>query len=150
MSTKLVFHKLNEGWNADPNAPEPSGVLSGSDLLLSFSLNAFQFPRFAVWDLGVLRFVDCSQHRFSAINDEGWYRGQCRYSKSAPAWGEFYELTGTAPHRDDPDDWITHEAPEASRHFLFYFRDETFECFAANWVFEPTSANSLFTHFGAN
>jgi hypothetical protein len=25
-------------------------------------------------------------------NDEGWYLGQCRFSKVAPTWGEFYHV----------------------------------------------------------
>jgi hypothetical protein len=142
------FRKLNEGWNADPNAPEPVVELSGADILLRFSLNPLQFPQFAFGDLGILRFLNCSRYRLGSTNDEGWYRGQCRYSRMAPAWGEFYEISGTDPHRDDPEDWKpASQASGASRHFLFYFRDETFECIAADWLLEPEPVNALFTHF---
>jgi hypothetical protein len=48
----------------------------------------------------------------------------------------------------EPSDWkVLRNGPPASRHFLFYFRDETFECMAADWVFEPTAENALFRHF---
>ena len=105
MSTALSFRKLNEGWNAEPNAPWPRVATSGHDVLLRFLLNPFQFPTFAEEDQGVLRFKDCTWYRLGATNDEGWYRGQCRYSALAPSWGEFYEISGSDPHLMDPTDW---------------------------------------------
>ena len=75
--------------------------------------------------------------RLGATNDEGWYAGQCRYGKAAPAWGEFYELLGKDDQRLTPNDW--HELapmPPETRHFLFYLRDNTFECLAADWRFK--------------
>jgi hypothetical protein len=150
MLTRLSFRKLNEGWNAEPNAPAPIATAAGPDLLLRFALNPFQFRQFAVGDEGVLRFVDCTRYRLGATNDEGWYRGQCRYSASAPAWGEFYEVSGTDDLRllEEPTDWTTiNKASRSSRHFLFYFRDETFECIAADWAYEPLPSNPLFLRF---
>jgi hypothetical protein len=150
VSTDLSFRKLNEGWNAEPNAPEPVVEVSGTDILLRFFLNPFAFPQFALEDQGILRFPNFSRYRLGATNDEGWYRGQCRYSATAPKWGEFYELSGTDPCLDDPKDWKTvKEASSASRHFLFYFRDETFECIATDWVLEPHPVNALFKNSGA-
>ena len=72
------------------------------------------------------------------------YDGQCRYSKAAPAWGEVYELLGEDDQRLKPADW--HElAPSTSehRHFLFYLRDETFECFATEWMFERRNSGLI-------
>lgn len=80
-------------------------------------------------------------------NDEGWYRGQCRYSRIAPAWGEFYEIEGPDPLRDVPSDWhMLSPIVERTRHFLFYFRDETFECLAADWRFTVISLPGTPTH----
>jgi hypothetical protein len=142
------FRRLNEGWNAEPNAPHPQVTLSGTDILVEFFLNPFQYRQFGLDDRGIIRFSDCSRYRFGATNDEGWYRGQCRYSKVAPAWGEFYEIDGSDSRLDEPKDWQTiSEASSASRHFLFYFRDNTFECIANGWVFEPKATNALFQHF---
>jgi hypothetical protein len=148
MPTNLTFRLLSEGWNADPNSPEPVVTSSGHSLLLRFSLNYFLFEQFAEGDVGILRFVDCSRYRLGETNDEGWYRGQCRYSRSAPAWGEFYELSGDDPHLEEPKDWrIIATGKTAGRHFLFYLRDHTFECIAADWAFEPSLENALFRHF---
>ena len=85
-------------------------------------------------------------------NDEGWYRGQCRFSRLAPAWGEFYEVRGDLllDFVPDPEEfrshgvqleprplrWVTIGEPGVtSRHFLFYLRDQTFECDATDWSF---------------
>lgn len=144
MSGQLSFRKLNEGWNAEPNAPWPRAAISGQDVLLRFLLNPFRFTSFAEEDEGILRFKNCAQYRLGATNDEGWSRAQCRYSELAPSWGEFYEIAGPDPHLMQPTDWkMARGAPTSSRHFLFYFRDETFECIAAEWTFEPASDNAL-------
>jgi hypothetical protein len=148
MQNDLVFRQQNHDWNAEPNAPAPVAVRQGSDLLLRFTLNAFRFKQFAEDETGILRFVDCTRHRLGVTNDEGWYRGQCRFSRYAPAWGEFYEISGAASSLGEPDDWIVSSPDKAgSRHFLFYFRDETFECFAAAWLFEADRHNALYRHF---
>ncbi|MGY4505425.1 hypothetical protein ACVWYH_009382 [Bradyrhizobium sp. GM24.11] len=144
MSMELSFRKLNEGWSAEPNAPSPRVTSSGHDVLLRFLLNSFRLASFAEEDEGILRFENCVRYRLGATNDEGWYRGQCRYSKLAPGWGEFYEIAGPDPHLMDPVDWkLAGGASTSSRHFLFYFRDETFECIAADWTFEPVPENAL-------
>jgi hypothetical protein len=104
-ATELSFIKLNEGWNAEPNAPHPKITVLGTDILLEFFLNSFRFPQFGPDDRGIIRFSACSRYRLGATNDEGWYLGQCRYSSIAPAWGEFYEISGTDIRSDEPVDW---------------------------------------------
>ena len=141
--TALAFKQLNNGWNAEPNAPAPSITISGQDVLLRFQLNAFQYPRFSENDAGVIRFISCSRYRLGETNDEGWHLGQCRYSSLAPDWGEFYELIGSDSLADLPRDWVRLRNASVNRHFLFYFRDETFECFAFDWRIEPVAANAL-------
>jgi hypothetical protein len=140
------FEKLNENWNADPNSPEPQISFEGADLLLTFYLNAYVYRQFQEGDMGRLRFTDVWRYRMGSTNDEGWYRGQCRFSKLAPAWGEFYEVLGDL-RLDDPclfgyrNDWRTLQpARENSKHYLFYFRDEQFECDASDFLFEPLNA----------
>src|SRR6266702_7656932 len=75
MSTRLSFRKLNEGWNAEPNAPYPRVAISGHDVLLRFLLNPFLFASFAEEDEGVLRFGNCAQYRLGATSDEGGLAG---------------------------------------------------------------------------
>ncbi|RIV16135.1 hypothetical protein D1623_29645, partial [Klebsiella pneumoniae] len=83
-----------------------------------------------------LTFRDCKAWRLGGPNDEGWYLGQCRYAKAAPEWGQFYEVIGDDEVRDLADDWMpATQNGYGSRHFLFYLRDETFECLAERWSF---------------
>jgi hypothetical protein len=56
----------------------------------------------------------------------------------APDWGEFYEVTGDLRlERLPSDSWVCLADPPSNdtRHFLFYFKDETFECDASGWSF---------------
>jgi hypothetical protein len=149
MTSRVSFEQLNHGWNAEPNAPDPTVKQSGPDLLLRFAVNPFRFKEFNEEDVGVLRFYNCARYRLGPTNDEGWYRGKCRYSGSAPAWGEFYELSGDDPHLDEPHDWvIINRGSNPLRHFLFYLRDDTFECIASDWSFDPEPTNALYRVLG--
>jgi len=140
------FIRLNNGWNADPNVSDESVLVDGHDVLLRFDVNAFQFPEFKYGEIGILRFVNCSRYRLGETNDEGWYLGQCRFSGLAPAWGEFYTVTGDPSSTDGPDDWVAvqRSTAENGKHFLFYLRESTFECVAEKCVAEPRQDNALF------
>lgn len=139
----LSFTRLNEGWNAEPNAPCPNAGADGEDVLLHFLLNAFQYPGSEEEVFATLRFTGCARYRLGSTNDEGWYRGQCRFSGKAPAWGEFYLVRGEDSILGAPQDWKRLSGP-GGRHFLFYFRDHTFECSAEGCVVEPVPGNPLF------
>ena len=144
----VTFIQLNHGWDAEPNAPFPEVIVQGSDVLLAFFVNAFQFEGFAPDERGALRFVNAERYRLGPTNDEGWYRGECRFSQLAPAWGEFYLVSGDASVLDAPDDWRALGARSgAGQHFLFYFRDNTFECVAQDCVIEASAANALHRQF---
>lgn len=146
------FTKLNQDWNAEPNGQEPCLSIDGGDLLFEFLLNDLMFPRYKAADRGLLRFSNCWRYRLGKPNDEGWYRGQCRFSRLAPKWGEFYEVHGDLLLEATPNpepfrvrgiqlspfslDWIILGQPsQDGRHFLFYLRDQTFECDASAWRF---------------
>lgn len=130
----VTFTQLNHGWNADPNSPEPKVRVVDGDVVLIFFVNAFQFPDFSEGTEAIIRFKTCQRYRIGLPNDEGWSMGHCRFSKLAPAWGEFYELAGDPDLLLAPNDWsIVQATGDMMRHYLFYFRDETFECIAQSW-----------------
>jgi len=142
---KPTFLKINDGWNAESNAPCPDVRIDGRDLLLSFQLNHLKFPEFNKGDLGILRFENCQRYRLGSMNDEGWYKGQCRYSKLAPAWGEFYLVTGAPKLLEKARDWRAVGAVHGPvHHFLFYFRDNDLECLAERCTVEPSPKNALY------
>ncbi|OAP44270.1 hypothetical protein ATC00_19290 [Sinorhizobium americanum] len=135
-----TFVHLNLNWNAEPNAPDPEVCTSGSTIKLRFRLNSWK-PGDSHRNFGFLTFKGCRKWRLGPTNDEGWFLGQCRYSKQAPGWGEFYELKGDDPLRNAPDDWQVAPCPsDGERHYLFYLREETFESFANEWAFSELSS----------
>jgi hypothetical protein len=134
-----TFVQLNHGWNADPNSPAPEVTVVGRDVVVTFFVNAFQFPEFTEGTKATIRFKSCQRYRIGTTNDEGWYMGKCRFSKLAPRWGEFYQLAGDPDLLLAPNDWLVVQPETGSgttEHYLFYFRDETFECVARSWEVE--------------
>jgi hypothetical protein len=133
-----TFLRLNRDWNAEPNAPDPRVRVEGADVVLDFVANHQRYRQFAEEQRIRLRFRSATRYRLGPTNDEGWYGGQCRFSRIAPAWGEFYEVAGDLKLEWCPEGWVFLEEPtvEGRRHFLFYLRDETFECTAKDWVLE--------------
>jgi hypothetical protein len=131
-----AFQQLNDGWNAEPNVPEAQVLVESGNVILAFFLNPMQFPQFAEGQRARVCFTGAWRYRLGPTNDEGWYRGQCRFSGVAPAWGNFYEVTGDLLLSRCPNDWTYVRASQdgASRHFLFYLRDDTFECDASAFV----------------
>ena len=131
------FKKLNEGWDAEPGAPEPHVRADEAGLTLTFFLNSQLNPQFRDYDRGELFFLNCWRYRLGHPNDEGWYKGHCRFRCLAPDWGDFYEVSGDLLD-NGPSDWVLLRPDHSrlSRHFLFYFKDETFECDADSWDFK--------------
>jgi hypothetical protein len=132
------FEQLNEGWNAEPNAPRPSVTVNSDEVVLEFTANSLVYPAFAHGERLRLRFRGVARYRLGPTNDEGWYRGQCRFSDLAPSWGEFFKVTGDVKLDRAPDDWcfVSRALPNPCQLYLFYMRDETFECLAASWTIE--------------
>lgn len=134
----LKFIKLNDNWNADPVDPRPTIEISGSDVILSIYLNAYQFPQFSEDDIGRLIFYNCLQYTLHPLNDEGFYCfGQSRYKQFGVKWGEFYLVEESDWQESFPEPIVINKEidPKTSKHYLFYFRDETFECIAESYEF---------------
>ena len=128
----LSFRRLNPDWNAEPNAPYVELRVEGSTVELSFLLNPWAYDA-EHGEMATLRFSECSRFRWDATNDHAWFAGKGLYSSQAPEWGEFYEVTGDDRAVSERDwDVLAPDDPD-SRHFVFYFRDETIEVVAKDW-----------------
>jgi hypothetical protein len=130
------FCKLNHGWDAEPNVPEPHVHVDDVGLTLTFFMSPHSQTEVREYDRGEISFPTCWRYRLGAPNDEGWYRGQCRFRCLAPDWGDFYEVGGDL-FDEEPKDWVLLKSTpsEPSHHYLFYLKDETFECDASAWSF---------------
>jgi len=137
----MKFIKQNIGWDAEPNAPMPSLEVArtGDSIKISFYLNSFIHDDVTEEDKGILQFMNCYKYRLGPTNDEGFYSGKCRFSKTGMDWGNFYMIEESNWKSDFPSDEkiinsnLVHH-PNLN-HYLFYFRDETFECIAESYRF---------------
>ena len=140
---------MNDTWNAEPNMPNPCIEIIGADIKLSFLLNAFQYTQFSEGDIGIIRFHKCFQYRMGMPNDEGFHiYGQSRYKKYAVEWGHFYLVKDSDWEVNFPEAKIINSyiSIENLRHYLFYFRDETFEVVAENYSFQVVKTTKYPMH----
>lgn len=130
--------RLTTDWNAEPNVPDVKLSVDDNIVTLDFYLNAFRYTRFKEDDRAKLKFKNCHKYSFNTMNDEGYYMGQYRYKDIDLPWGEFYKLNS---------DWrvdfpVKHEVlsdvtdPFKLNHYIFFFRDNTFECVAESYEIE--------------
>lgn len=145
MKNEIKFEQLNFGWNAEPNAPEVKINVVENDVVIQFFLNAFEYDKFSEGDKAKLTFHDCLQYRCGSPNDEGFYIfGQSRYKSLGVKWGEFYLVHGSNWEEDFPDSiFVSNQAHGVLNHYLFYFKDETFECVAKNYDLQIEHKNNL-------
>ena len=131
----IEFEQLNIDWNADPNVPEVSITVSGNDVEVSFFLNAFQSGSCSENDKAKLVFHDCLQYRYGSPNDEGFYTyNQSRFKNLGVKWGEFYLVHNSDWEKVFPDCvHVSEQALDGLKHFLFYFKDGTFECISKEY-----------------
>ena len=134
----LKFTQLNADWNADPNVPDVQVEQDDTSLAVRFRPNRSVYPEFKHVLLILVRFENCERYRITSVNDHGWYEGQCRFSGLAPAWGEFYEISGDTRDDLDATPWIAMNGL-GTRHFHFYFRDEALEVKALDWSMQTKS-----------
>ena len=134
----MEFLRLNENWNAEPNAPNPHIEITRSTLKLSFYLNPFLYSQFREGDIGILEFHNCFQYRAGVPSDEGFYvYKQSRYKQYGVEWGHFYIVNNSDWEINFPDALIVDSRIPVGilKHYLFYFRDETVEVVAENYRF---------------
>lgn len=130
--------QITTDWNANPNAPQVQLSVDNTSVTLEFYLNSFLFDNFHEEDKAKLTFLNCHKYSFNAMNDEGYHKGQYRYKYTDLPWGEFYKLD-TNWASDFP---VTHTilipSPDNERmnHYIFFFKDNTFECVAEGFKIE--------------
>ncbi len=133
------FSKLNQGWDAQPGVPLPEIHLDESGLTLTFFLNSIPQETRREFDRGELHFPNCWRYRLGPPDDEGWWKGQCRFRCRAQDHGHFYEVTGDL-RNDEVQDWVLLKSRplDEGNHYLFYFKDETFKCACARLELSDT------------
>jgi len=65
VSKPTHFRQLNDGWNAEPNDPDPSVSVDRCDVVLTFLANPFRFPRFSEDQRLRLKFTNARRYRLT-------------------------------------------------------------------------------------
>ena len=131
----IEFEQLNIDWNAEPNAPEVTVSVLGKNVEVRFFLNNLQCENFDEQNIARLVFHDCLQYRYGSPNDEGFYIfNQSRFKNLGVKWGEFYLVHNSDWEKVFPDRvHVSDQSLDGLKHFLFYFKDGTFECIAKDY-----------------
>lgn len=137
VDNQISFEQLNIGWNAEPNAPELNITVNETDVIIEFYLNTFAYEGFLEGNKAKIIFHNCYLYRVGAPNNEGFYNhNQSRYKKYGIEWGEFYLVHNSDWRENFPDPIYVGTFSDNLQHYLFYFRDETFECVASSYSIE--------------
>ena len=86
--------------------------------------------------------INCEKYNLNTMNDEGYYLGHYRYSNEELPWGEFYKINTKID--DFPLNYnVLKENIDQKKlnHFIFFFRDNIFECIAEDFQFEIEKLN---------
>jgi hypothetical protein len=133
---KIDYIQITNDWNADPVSPEIELKVDGIDLIMDIYLNHFQFDKYQEGDKVKIRFKNCAEYSLNTCNDEGFYYGQYRIKPTELEWGEFYEIKSGLDRRlPNPIKKIQNDNSD-KKHFIFFFKDETFECLASDYYLD--------------
>jgi len=130
---KIDYVQITTDWNAHPVSPEIEIAINGADLQMTLFVNSYVFNNFEEGDKAIVAFRNCAEYSLNTCNDEGYFYGQYRTNPSELPWGEFYEIkNGLSRIFPQP---VVELAKDRSnkRHFIFFFKDETFECLAEDY-----------------
>ena len=123
----MTYTQFTIDWNADPNSPGVELVIGGTSVIIDFFVNYFIYDNFNEGDKAKITFFHC----------------QYRYKYTDLPWGQFYKLN-TDWETDFPVGQITLNETVDKRklhHYIFFFKDNTFECVAENYQLEFNYCN---------
>ncbi|WP_124981482.1 hypothetical protein [Nonlabens xiamenensis] len=132
----MDYFKITSDWNADPVSPDVQLEIDEDNLTIEIFVNHLLFDHFEEGDKAKITFQNCSMYSLNHCNDEGYYTGQYRTNPKELPWGEFYEIK-SGLNRNFPEPvTIVNKELEGKRHYIFFFKDETFECLANDFKLE--------------
>ncbi|WP_448138472.1 hypothetical protein [Sphingobacterium siyangense] len=136
MAQVIDFIQLSKNWNAHPVSPEVNLQIVGKNLIMEIYLNHYMFDSFVEGDKARITFENSYKYSLNSCNDEGYYYGQYRINWKQLEWGEFYEIISGLDRKLPKPIVQLSDDSDNKRHFLFFFKDETFECLADNYKVE--------------
>lgn len=134
----MKYKKLNDTWNAEPNTPEVKLIVEKTSVSLIFYINTFLFENFKEDQKGILTFKSVHKFSLNNKNDESYYQGKYRYKNSKLPWGEMYLLDSNWSNDFHENHLIIlpfNKNLINHKHFIFFLKDNTFECVAESFEF---------------
>lgn len=141
----MKFNKLNKNWNAASDSPNPEVSNIEEGISLSFFLNAIDYDHIDEEEKGSINFFGLHKYSIVSVDEEEYSSGQFRFKKEQLPWGMFYELPNSKWQNNFPDDAIIIDNSvnkKGLRHFIFFFKDEIFECLASEYAFTYSTSIS--------
>ena len=138
---KIDYFQITSGWNADPVSPEIELQIIDNGLTMEIFVNHLIFDDFEEGDKARITFENCSIYSLNHCNDEGYFDGQYRTNPNELPWGEFYEIKSGLDRRFPEPITELKKDLQHQRHFVFFFKDETFECLASSYMIELLDKN---------
>nr|WP_299382190.1 hypothetical protein [Allomuricauda sp.] len=141
MIKKPTYVKLNFDFDAEPNAPSPDISINDSTLILKFLLNPFLWDNVEDDEQAELHFYDVLKYRLGGPGSDNFSDFRY-YDEGIDNYG-FYHLKNSYWTKDFPlDEKVVSEEPNSEngvfKHYVFFFRDNTFECIAEDFKFVRT------------
>jgi len=131
--TKVDYVQITKDWNAHSVSPKIELQVINSNLIMTIIVNDYVFEGFDEGDKASILFKSCSKYSLNTCNDEGYYYGQYRTNPNELPWGGFYEIK-SGLDREFPEPIVNLTMENSNkRHFIFFFKDETFECLADDY-----------------
>lgn len=142
MIVKPTYIKLNLDFDAEPNAPSPEVSITGSNLNLKFLLNPFLWENVKDDEQAELHFNGVLKYRLGGPGSDN-FKDFRYYDEEIDNYG-FYQIKNSNWMRNFPLDekTVSKDEPNSlknnSKHYVFFFRDNTFECIADGFKFVRT------------
>lgn len=131
----MLYKILTIGWNADPETPELTIRAEKNILKLEFYLNNFLQTQFKENHKCSLIFHNCHKYYLGAPQTDIHQIGSGRFKAGELPFGEFYEIQSNRKIDFPKQATILNGTidPEVLKHYLFFFKDGTFECLASDY-----------------
>ncbi|RKN80274.1 hypothetical protein [Ulvibacterium marinum] len=141
MIEKPIYIKLNLEYDAEPNAPSPEISINDSTLNLKFLLNPFLWDNVEDDEQAELLFYNAIKYRLGGPGSDN-FKDYRYYDEGIDNYG-FYQIKRSDWKKDFPiDEKIISKNPigkkDNFKHYVFFFRDNTFECVAEDFKFVKT------------
>ena len=133
---KIENQKLNIDWEADSVSSMPLCWEENTNVYLDFFLSKENKLVYKNEERVRIVFRNCEKYSFNYCNDEGFYRGQYRIKPNELEWGEFHELLNYNDRNFPKETIIENNINLERKHFIFFFKDETFEVIAESFNIE--------------